>query len=169
MVNIVFCMSEGEYIGIKNAFEKDSLIYMVGHEDTIMLLDSFLSNVIQHKNDPVGIRLLLSYKGTTQLIDLQKIIYIEMRKRVVEVHVTGNNKIYKAYAPMIRLEQVLTELGFVRVSRFVLAAIPYIEQVCENRILFSTGEQISLGQVYRDSFFQRIQDEPHIRIKRENI
>lgn len=169
MINIVFCMSKGKEIDLKNVLEKDSVKYIIGYSDSVLLLDSFLSDVLRCKNDPVGIRLLMSYKGETHLIDVRKISFIEISKRMVEVHVTeGGRRVYTAYAPAEKLERVLSKLGFIRVSRFSLVATAYIQKIHESQIHLKSEEKVTIGRTYRKEFLERISGEPHIFISRKN-
>lgn len=169
MVSIVFCMSKGRSIELKDVQTKDSVTYIIEYNNAVLLLDSFLSDVRRYKKDPVGIKLLMSYKGETHLIDIHKISFIEICKRKVEVHVTeGEGKTYAAYAPVEELEGALGKLGFIRVSRFSLVAIAYIQRIRESQIHLKSEETVAIGRTYRKEFLERITGEPHIFIKRKN-
>lgn len=163
MVNIVFCLSEGRIAGIENLFDFQSATHIIKYPETVLLLENFLTNLLLHTKSPITVKLLLSYKGELNLIDIRRISYIEISKRVVGVHVAENPKeVYRAYAPIADVEKVLMRLGFMRVSRFYVVSINHIRKVGKTLLQMSAGEEIPIGRPYREQVLARLVSPPNI-------
>lgn len=166
MINIVFCIGEGRYQWIEDEFGFDSVTRFVDYRDTVRLLNSFLSDAQHRDLKNTSTQLLLKYKGETHLIDIHKICYIEVTKRIVDVHVGESGDIsYKAYAPLCVLEKALSHLGFVRVSRYYVVSVEHIRRICGMQIRMDDGEDIPVGRSYKKKLLALLRGEQNVLIK----
>lgn len=166
MVNLVFCLSEGRYQWIEDEFGSKSLTRLVQFKDSVRFLESYLSHVSNNKGLGTNIKLLIKYKGETHLIDIHKISYIEITKRIIEIHVSeGGGEVYKAYASLSVLEKILARLGFIRISRFYVVAIDFIRKICGAQIELSIGKALPIGRPYKKKLLAVVYGEPNAAVK----
>lgn len=166
MVNLVFCLSEGRNQWIEDEFGSKSLTRLVQYEDSVRFLESYLSTVPRTTFGTVNINLLVNYKWETHLIDIRKISYIEITKRIAEIHVSeGESKVYKTYAPLALLEKILIGLGFVRISRFYVVSLDFIRRIRGPQIELSIGTELPVGRSYRKKLLAKIYGEPNVSVK----
>lgn len=152
MVNIVFCISESDLKRVEDEFSFNALTRIFEYEDHALFLESFLPYLTSEKGKNIQTKLQLKHRGNTVVLDLQRICYIEISKRIVEVHVTGEeNSSYQAYARMYDLERCLNDLGFIRVHKSYLVAVNYINRICDSEIILSHGEIIHIGRTFKKS------------------
>ncbi len=166
MINIVFCFEEGRYQWIEDEFGFDSVTRFIDYRDTVRLLDSYLSNAHVRDYRRMPSMLLVKYRGETHLIDIHRICYIEITKRIVDVHVAGDGDVsYKAYAPISVLEKALDHLGFVRVSRFYVVSLEHIARICGAQIEMDGGKEIPVGRAYKKHLLALLRDGGNVYIR----
>lgn len=166
MVNLVFCLSEGRNQWIEDEFGSISLTRLVQYEDSVRFLESYLSHVPKATFGSININLLINYKWESHLIDIRKISYIEITKRIAEIHVSeGESKVYKTYAPLALLEKILVDLGFVRISRFYVVSLDFIRKIRGPQIELSIGTELPVGRPYRKKLLAKIYGEPNVAVK----
>lgn len=159
MVNIVFCISEGNRKKVEDEFSFRAVTLSYGYEESKLMLDHFLSKFGITSENQIDAKLQLKYFDETENIDLRRISHIRIKKRVVQVFVAGRkNSLYQAYAKLSDLERGLKELGFVRVSRFHMVSLNHIQKIAGSEIVLSAGKSVKIGRGYRQNVKDLLQD-----------
>lgn len=150
MINIVFCISEGNHKRYEDEFSLKNKTHIFRYDDSKILLKQFLSYLSLNSAKVIETKLELKHRGERMLIDLNRICYIEITKRIVEVHVIDEETpSYLAYAKISDLEECLEGLGFIRVHKSFLVSIHYIENFSSTEITMRMGKVIHVGRVFK--------------------
>lgn len=141
---IVFFTSSKEHVF--QAFDVMPLHYLIKDEATEETIEKILLRAIDlaQKNQ----RECFQYKvgHTVKRIELQEIIYFEIRNRVVHMFCRGNRQ-EEFYLTMDKLEKSLRDKNFIRVHRSYLVNFMHIHSietkqiVCMNHICIPVGEK----------------------------
>lgn len=95
---------------------------------------------------------MLKIKICGEIIDLRlrKIVYIESKLRMVDVHMEKNKlhdqgKVYSYYATMSELEKQLAPLGFLRIHKSYLVNMKFIRYLRNREVLLCDGTTLPVG------------------------
>ena len=95
---------------------------------------------------------MLKIKICGEIIDLsiKKILYIESKLRMVDVHMEKNKlndqgKVYSYYATMAELEKQLAPLGFLRIHKSYLVNMKFIRYLRNGEVLLCDGTTLPVG------------------------
>ena len=165
MVNVVFCISEGNHKRIGDEFSFRSNTQVLRYCDSPALWNRFLAAFLTLNQKDVMAKMQLKYKGETTVIDLENISYIEVKKRIVEVHVSERGeKIYSAYAKLADLEQTLFPLGFIRVSKSYMVSAGHVQMYSGSRLTLKIGTVIPVGECYRRNLLAWFQEKTQVSL-----
>lgn len=85
--------------------------------------------------------------GARRVIPLRDIMYFEIYKRVISVHVE-DGETYTFYGAMEQLEKRLANRNFLRIHRSYLVGIPYIVLLEHQEITLRDGTKLPVGVTY---------------------
>lgn len=95
----------------------------------------------------------------THILDVSKIIYIEVMERKTFVYTQDD--FYESKLKLYEMEERLVECGFFRVSKSCLVHLRYIKSLKNDidrklRLTLESGEQIMVSRQYADEIKRRL-------------
>ncbi|MBR3242577.1 MAG: LytTR family transcriptional regulator [Parasporobacterium sp.] len=159
MLNIVFCISEGNHHENNNQVHYRAVTRTYGYEESKHLLSHLLEELNITAESHVDAKLQLKYFGEVFLVDLRTVTHIRVQKRVVQVYISGKEKyFYEAYAKMSDLEKCLKQMGFIRVNRSHMVSIGYIKQIVGSEVFLTVGKSVKIGRKFKKNITELLQN-----------
>ena len=90
--------------------------------------------------------LLLTGVGEHRNVPVQAIQYFEINQKIVTVHYSGTT--FEFVSTMGKLENLMFNRGFVRISRSILVATRYIQSFVYEQVTLRSGETLPVGRKY---------------------
>ncbi len=155
MHNIVFCFKEDNK-RIEDAFEFTSRTEIVEKEASLLFYRKFLEKVLERNQEYVPVKLLVRSRGEYHVLETEKINYIEIFGRIIEIHC--DTEIVEAYAALEEMEERLSDLGFFRVHRSFLVPVNKIKKASRTSLLLNSGEEIPVGKTYYKKVRKKLEE-----------
>lgn len=89
-------------------------------------------------------------------VSVKSIKYIESMSEYVRIFVDGEPKPIVSLLSMKKMEETLAGKGFMRVHRSYIVNLNKIKEVSRMRIVYDGGVFIPIGDMYKDAFFEYI-------------
>lgn len=144
MAQIIYLTTSNEYVF--EAFDVEPYYYIVKDEvSKEKFKEIFLKAVesIKKRNEDF---ILVASGSTTIKLQLDKILYFEIRNRLVTVHTLKDSIDY--YSTLDEIEQSLKEKGFVRCHRSYLVNCYHIQKLTRTKISLSDETEIPVSAKY---------------------
>lgn len=104
---------------------------------------STLGRALQGVEDGRKSALTLQFGGTVAVVPVSDIIYIESKRRKIEVHTSREN--YEAYATMAEVLDQLPE-QFFQCHKSYIANFDYVAKMDAQGLTLQNGEQVPVSQ-----------------------
>ncbi len=85
-------------------------------------------------------------------VDLNQVVYVQAERNYVEIHTIKSSKCHLIRIGINRVEKLLWESGFIRISKSVMVSKTHIAQVRGNTVILDTGKVFTIGPIYRAGF-----------------
>ena len=131
------------------AFDVDALHYLVDGEASLAKFDEVFRKARLRSETRTRASIVLSCAGEQKKLPLGKIYYFEVINRIVTVHYIGGT--FQFYSTLSRIENSLTNRGFVRVHRSYLVAERFITEISHGKVILVNGDVLPLGGRYTDN------------------
>ena len=150
MVYLVFCLTDGKFRDVRNEFELRAEKEFVGRPTSEVLLKEKMPLRFWEKMSSAKMKLLMSLRGETHLLDPERILYLEINGRILRAHLDGSEEVCETYAQLKDVEEMLEKIGFLRISRFYIVAVCHITAIQGGEVRLSSGERFRIGRSYRE-------------------
>ena len=88
----------------------------------------------------------LSCAGETRNIPLTDILYFEVIRRIITVHY--GSEAFEFYSTMGKLENMLSQKGFVRIHRAFIVGHRHVASIKNNEVVMRDGTRLPVGRTY---------------------
>jgi len=141
---VFFTVSKGFY---PRAFDVKALHYIVKGETTAeKFKDIFLRATAAVKEKQMEY-IMCTGAGEFRNIEIKKIRYFEVRKRIVTVYY-GKEESFSFYSTIGKIELRLRQYGFIRIHRAYLAALSRIQTITFKEVILDSREVLPVGRSY---------------------
>lgn len=89
-------------------------------------------------------------------LHISQIVYVEGMAEYLRIHIEGEPKPLITLQRMKNLEERLAGKGFMRVHRSYIIKLSHIASVSKTRVSLDTGEDIPVGESYRETLNQYV-------------
>lgn len=83
-------------------------------------------------------------------IQISDIIYVEGYGEYLRIYLHGQDKPLTVYLRMKEIEERLSDHGFMRIHKSYLVCLRHIAEISKSRITLDTGDEIPIGDSYRE-------------------
>lgn len=98
----------------------------------------------------------VSCAGESRVIQVQDILYFEVRNYIIIVHYSGSES-FEFYSTLGKIENNLTGRGFVRSHRSFLVNTRHIQSILRQELKLSNGATIPVGRKYSEELRRHVQ------------
>ncbi len=141
MLNILICLSAENQRRIEDEFSKEDFTIRFGYDNSREAMELVLSKLINSDREEIHVKLVLYYCGEREIIDLDRVTYIQIKKRIVRFFVDEQeNSIHQTYATLKDLERGLRDFGFIRVNKSQIVSVKYIESYTSEFMRLKAGK-----------------------------
>lgn len=132
---------------ILKAFDVDALNYLVkGKTGTDRFEQIFLKAYDRCKSKKQEM-LMFSCAGESVRVAVNDILYFEARDHCIAVHYGGGE--FEFYSTIGKIENILSNRGFIRVHRSFVAATSKIVRISKNELTLVDGSVVPVGRSYQ--------------------
>lgn len=91
-------------------------------------------------------------------IRIAQIEYVEGMSEYLRIHLSGQQKPVVALLSMKKMEDRLTERGFMRVHKSYIISLGHIAEINRSRVVLDSGVDIPIGDTYREPLNRYVAD-----------
>lgn len=150
MLYLVFCLTDGTFRDIQDEFDFQSETMFVDYHTSDVFLKEKTPPRFWEKMTSAKMKLVMSLKGETHILDPEKILYLEINGKILRAHLEGSKEVCETYAQLTDVEEMLEKIGFLRISRFYIVSICHITAIQGGEVRLSSGERFRIGRSYRE-------------------
>ncbi len=147
---LIFITSYQEYV--YQAFDVEAFNYILKPLD-----DDKLKRTLKRAIDKSAVHqenfIVINKSRQLIKINLNDVIYFEIRGRVIAIH--GKNNITEYYEPIKTLEQKIYGQDFFRCHKSYLINLKYVEKFKKNEIIMDNGDKVLLSKRRYEEFTKR--------------
>ena len=128
------------------AFDVRANNYLLKETATLKRIEKVFLNaveIVREKNDEF---ILLTGIGEYRNVPIKEIRYFEVNQKIVTVYYGHRN--FEFVSTIGKLENILFNKGFIRISRSYLVAKKYIRSFVYGKVFMMDGEELPVGRKY---------------------
>lgn len=95
--------------------------------------------------------LVYEVKGLSYTLLLSDVVYIEVKKRIIEIK-TFQNQIIEFYSTIDAIERQVKGSSLIRVQRSFIVNMSYIKTYGKSEIILTNGSVVPVGRTYQSAF-----------------
>lgn len=141
---IIFLTSRQEYVF--DSFDVNPLHFLIKNNTTSDKFKSILMKAVAKSQKKTKEYFDFEQKGILKRIPFNEISYFEVRNRIVTINFNQTHETF--YYTMEKLEEKLSNKGFVRCHRSFMINLNYISEFKQNFIKLTDGSEIPIGSKY---------------------
>ncbi len=145
------CVSEIVFFTVSKdfyttAFDVRAFHYIVKGETTVEKFGDIFMQAVRSVQEKQTEYIMCTGAGEFRKIQIKKIHYFEVVKRIVTVHYGSDQ--FSFYSTIGKIELRLKDHGFVRIHKSYVASISHIRNFSFKEITLDTGEVLPVGRNY---------------------
>ena len=149
MLYLVFCLTDGKFRDIRDEFDFQTEKQFVGYQSSNVFLKEEVPEAFWENQSSLQMKLLLTMKGETWLLEPERILYLEITGRILRAHLEDSDEVCETYAQLKDVEGVLEKIGFIRISRFFIVSIRHITAIQGGEVRLSSGKRLRIGRAFK--------------------
>ncbi|MGX8686119.1 MAG: LytR/AlgR family response regulator transcription factor [Spirochaetales bacterium] len=131
------------------AFDVSALHYLVDGETSLAKFDEVFRRARMQAETRTQASIVLSCAGEQRKLPISQIYYFEVINRIVTVHYSGGT--FEFYSTLSKIEDTLTNRGFIRIHRSYLVAERFITGIAHGEVSLVNGALLPVGGRYADN------------------
>lgn len=154
---LIFLTCDEKYV--MDAFDVNAFHYIIKEVAPKEKFEEIFMRAIQRILGQKKKKLLLRGVGEYRNIDIDKIIYFEVFRRIITVHYGEPEETFEFYSAMNKLEEMVSPFGFLRVQRSFILRVGAILSLKKTKAIMKNGSAIPVGDAYYSNVqmaFERI-------------
>lgn len=145
---LIFFTISREYYSA--AFDVGALHYVVKGETPEYKFEEIFLRAVRAAEEKQREYIMCSGAGEYRNIEIRSIRYFQVVKRIVTVFY-GKKEEFSFYSTFGKIENRLSDYGFVRIHRSYLVSTEWIRTISYQEIVLSSGERLPVGRTYYGS------------------
>ncbi|MEG0361478.1 MAG: LytTR family DNA-binding domain-containing protein [Longicatena sp.] len=139
----------------REAFDVSAFNYIVKEEDAPARFQDVFTRAVKKIEEADKEYIILSCAGENRCLPVRSIYYFEIVNRIVTVY--SEEGTFEFISTMNKLDENLTDFGFVRIHRAFLVAISRIEFYSMKEVTLIGGAVLPIGRAYYKQIKEKIQ------------
>ncbi len=144
---IIFLTSSEDYV--YDAFDIVPVQYLLKDSTTEGKFEQVFLRAVSLSANKKQEMIIFEAGGISKIIPLNEISFLEIWKRIVEVHYS-DGKSDKFYRTLENLEEGLKDKDFIRIHRSYIIHLPYIAKFEKQNVFLTTGKCLPIGVTYSE-------------------
>lgn len=131
------------------AFDVDALHYLIKGEAGSDRVEQVIMKAVHRIGKGRETCFMLSCAGEDRIIPIHQIHYFSSDRRIVTVHYGPDDSTFEFYTPFGKLENNISNKGFIRVHKSYIVAVNYISSISlRGGVVLTNGERLPAGRFY---------------------
>jgi two-component system response regulator LytT len=141
---IIYLTTSDEYVF--EAFDVEPYYYIVKDDMSAWKFKDIFCRAVETVQRKENDFIVVSYGATTVKLQLDNILFFEVRNRLITVHTRDSDIDY--YSRLEDVEHALRDKGFARIHRSYLVNCHHIQRLTRSSIILSNGTELPVSAKY---------------------